>query len=413
MRQYVWRLLGGYALRRHDLRILYLAVFLSFLGASISFPLRLLYAQAHHASPAQIGTMAATFLLAPLAAQLPMGWLVDHWGRVPVLMLGLISHTLVSLLFIVFNSPPELIVLRFAEGICVSAFAPSVSAYIADVTPEEHRSEAYGVLNATLSGGMLIGPLVGGIVGQGYGFVAAFALNVAVEALAIAIAWGRIHEPVAHQGHSAEHAGATPGFSWRDLVSIPLLGAYTVFFCGQAVMGMLSALWAIWLHDLGGSYTYIGLTFSVFALPQIFFGAMAGRMSDRLGRAPLLLFGGILTGLVYLVYGYVTDLTLILVLGIVEGVFVVGQQPAAQGLLADASPGWARGRAQGMAGAVGAVGGSLAAFVSLPLYHDARPLPFLLAGGVMIVGAIISAGGAVAWRRRTRAATAQSAAVSG
>jgi len=40
---------------------------------------------------------------------------------------------------------------------------------------------------------------------------------------------------------------------WRDLVSIPLVGAYAAFFAGQIVMGILSGLWAIWLSDLGGS----------------------------------------------------------------------------------------------------------------------------------------------------------------
>ena len=140
---------------------------------------------------------------------------------------------------------------------------------------------------------------------------------------------------------------------WRDLVSIPLVGAYAAFFAGQIVMGILSGLWAIWLSDLGGSYTYIGMTMTVFALPQIFLGALAGRLSDRLGRAPLLLAGALLVNVVYASYGFITNLNLIVVVGIVEGMFIIFQRPAAQGLLADASPEEARGRAQGVAEAAG------------------------------------------------------------
>lgn len=81
---------------------------------------------------------------------------------------------------------------------------------------------------------------------------------------------------------------------------------------------------------------------------------------------------------------------------------IVFQQPLVQGLLADASPVAARGRVQGVAGAAGAVGGSLAAFASLPLYHETRTLPFFLAAAVMALGAVVAAVGALAFARRRR-----------
>lgn len=403
MLQRVLGMFGGYAFRQRDLRLLYIAIFLSFLGASVTFPLRLLYARAHHATPAELGLMAAAFLLAPLLAQLPMGWLVDRWGRVPVFVFGLVSHTLISLLYIFFTAPLELVALRFLEGISVAAFQPSISAYIADVTPEEHRSEAYGAMSATLNAGLLIGPLVGGVIGQRFGFAAAFAINVVVEALALVVVWGRIREPRLHEARHESGAGAV---SWRTFISIPLLGAYVAFFSGQIVMGMLSALWTIWIHDLGGSFIYIGATMTVFALPQIFVGAAAGRLVDRVGRAPLLLCGGILVSVVYISYGFISDLTAILVLGVVEGFFIVFQQPAAQSLLVAAVPSEVRGRAQGLAGAAGAIGGAAAAFFSLPLYHTARPLPFIMAGGAMTIGSIVAAGGALVYERRHQRAGA-------
>ncbi|HWE64230.1 MAG TPA: MFS transporter, partial [Chloroflexota bacterium] len=86
------RLLGGRSLRQRDLRSLSIAVFLTELGVSAAFPLRLLYAQAHHATPVQLGLIASVFFLAPILIQIPLGWLVDRWGRVPVLLLGMVSH---------------------------------------------------------------------------------------------------------------------------------------------------------------------------------------------------------------------------------------------------------------------------------------------------------------------------------
>src|ERR1700742_949740 len=85
----VFRLLGGRALRQRNLRSLILAAFFTELGVSMAFPLRLLYAQAHHATPAELGMVAGVFYLAPLLFQMPLGWLVDRWGRVPVLLFGM------------------------------------------------------------------------------------------------------------------------------------------------------------------------------------------------------------------------------------------------------------------------------------------------------------------------------------
>lgn len=391
------RTFGGYAMSRRDLRLLFAAVFLSFLGTSMTFPLRMLYAQRHHATPAQLGLMAGAFLLAPLLSQLPMGWLVDRWGRVPILLVGLVGHTIISLLYIRLYAPDELIVLRFLEGIAVSAFQPAIGAYIADVTPEEHRSEAYGALGATLNAGMLIGPLIGGIVGQYFGFTAAFVVNCAIEGAAIPLVLGHVHEPVVHENHVA---GGPSG--WQRLFTVPLTAVYMTYLCMQAAMGMLSALWAIWVHDLGGSYAFIGITFSVFALPQILLGARAGKLADRLGRAPFLLASGILAGIIYISYGFMTSLVLITIFGVLEGLVIVFQQPVVQGFLADASPPDARGRAQGLSGALGAIGGSGMALVSLPLYHQARPAPFIVAGIITIIGGTVSFSGSLVFQRRQK-----------
>lgn len=390
-------LIGGRAMRQRDLRSLVIAVFLTELGVSVAFPLRILYAQAHHATPVQIGLMASMFFLSPILVQLPLGWLVDRWGRVPVLLLSTASHVAIGVAYIFLNTPVELIVLRFLEGATVAGVQPAMYAYVADVAPESQRAEAYGTLAAAISGGLLIGPLIGGVIGQDAGFAPAYVFSAAVETCAALLVLAFLREPAHHAEQHEQHTAR----SWRHLVSIPLLGVYTSFFCYQVVMGILSSLWTIWMRDLGASYTFIGVTFTMFALPQLLLGAFAGRTSDRVGRAPVLLWSGLLISVVYVAYGVITSLTLVLVLGIVEGIFLVFQQPAARGLLADASPAALRGRVQGMAGLAGSIGGAGSAFISLPLYHQERMAPFLLAGVVMAAGSVVSACGAV-WLVRTR-----------
>jgi len=374
--------LGGYAFQQPDLRRLYAAIFLSFLGTSISFPLRMLYAQAHGATPAQLGIMGGSFLLAPVLAQVPVGRALDRWGRVPVLMSGLILHPIIAVLYIPLNSPNELIGLRFVEGIVVSVFQPGLGAYIADATPEGHRAEAYGALSATLNGGLMIGPFIGGLIGQYFGFTSAFLVNFVVELLALPIVFGRIHEPAVRRGASCGEARV----GWLELFTLSLVAVYFAAFCNQIVLGALQSLWAIWIHDLGGSYTFIGFTFVVFALPQIFLGTLAGRLADRHGRAVFVFVATAIAGGVYIAYGYLYSLGIILLLGVIEGVALVFVRPIILDMLAEASPERARGRVQGISGAFGSAGGAAAGFLSIPLYHGSHPAPFLSSGLIIIAG---------------------------
>ncbi len=222
-----------------------------------------------------------------------------------------------------------------------------------------------------------MGPLIGGGVGERFGYGAAFAINAAVEVLAVALVWGRVAEPQSREERRADEAPA----SWRRLISIPLAGAYAATFCTQIVMGMFGSLWTIWIHDLGGSLTFIGATFTVFALPQILLGALAGRLGDRWGHAPLLLLTGLCVGVVYVSYGVVTSLGLIMVPGVVEGVFFVFQQPLVQGLLADASPVEARARARAGRGGGGRRARRSRGGVRLAAALPRGAVPALLTGG--------------------------------
>ncbi len=116
----------------------------------------------------------------------------------------------------------------------------------------------------------------------------------------------------------------------------------------------------------------------------------------------MLLDTGLLLSATYVAYGLLTNLTLILLVGIAEGIVFVFQQPVALGLLADAAPEDARGQAQGIAGAVGAVGGAASAFAALPLYHATHLLPFLLAALLTALGSAAAAAGAAALTRQRR-----------
>lgn len=77
-------------------------------------------------------------------------------------------------------------------------------------------------------------------------------------------------------------------------------------------ISMVSPILPVYAEDLGATGIWIGLTFSIFAVTQTFFGPFAGRWSDRFGRKPFIILGL----LIYFVaaLGYLTADTFVQVL---------------------------------------------------------------------------------------------------
>lgn len=99
----------------------------------------------------------------------------DHWGRKPVILLGLFGYGVGNALFgfgfylglnAVFTGTTlfvVIIVLRLCQSIVMSATSPAISAYIADNTSSNMRSKSYAKVGAANNLGTITGPIVAGI----------------------------------------------------------------------------------------------------------------------------------------------------------------------------------------------------------------------------------------------------------
>ena len=100
------------------------------------------------------------FIFAPV-----QGSLSDRFGRRPVI---LISCAGLGLDFILMALAPNLwwlLVGRVISGITAASFS-TASAYISDVTPPEKRAASFGMMGAAFGIGFVVGPALGGLLGQ-------------------------------------------------------------------------------------------------------------------------------------------------------------------------------------------------------------------------------------------------------
>ncbi|MEO8539855.1 MAG: MFS transporter [bacterium] len=73
--------------------------------------------------------------------------------------------------------------------------------------------------------------------------------------------------------------------------SRPFMALYVAVFVATLGISMVSPLLPVYAKTLGASGVWLGITFSIFAVVQTFFGPFAGRLSDRYGRKPFIVAG--------------------------------------------------------------------------------------------------------------------------
>lgn len=100
------------------------------------------------------------FLCAPL-----LGALSDRFGRRPVLLLSLAVMAVDYLGSALAQSIWLLLGLRLLAGVTAATHA-TCHAALADVTPPERRAQAFGLLGAAFMGGFILGPVIGGLLGE-------------------------------------------------------------------------------------------------------------------------------------------------------------------------------------------------------------------------------------------------------
>ncbi|MBN8262467.1 MAG: TCR/Tet family MFS transporter [Xanthomonadales bacterium] len=111
------------------------------------------------------GVFAFAFSLVQFFSAPVQGALSDRYGRRPVILLSCLG---LGLDFVLMALAPTLVWLfvgRIISAITSASFT-TANAYIADVVPPERRAKSYGMIGAAFGLGFIVGPLIGGVLGD-------------------------------------------------------------------------------------------------------------------------------------------------------------------------------------------------------------------------------------------------------
>lgn len=291
--------------------IIFATIGLDAVGIGLIFPIlpRLIEDVTHASNVASyIGIMTALYAMMQFVFAPMLGALSDRLGRRPVL---LISMAGAAINYLIMAFAPQLWMLLIGRAIAglTSANISVATAYITDISAEDTRARRFGLFNATFGIGFIIGPVLGGILGDYWvrlPFIAAAVLNGANLLLAM-FALPESRTPSRERINLAALNPLRP-FRWIFTMK-GLMPIIVVFFIFSGVGEVYGTCWALWGHDVfGWNGLWIGLSLGTYgafqALAQAF---LPGPAVKLLGERATILTGVAGTSLALIAMSFTTQ----------------------------------------------------------------------------------------------------------
>ena len=149
------------------------------------------------------------YALALAALLLTAGFLADRFGRRLVFVAGLAVFTVASLLCGIAGTPGLLNAARALQGVGGAMMFATSLAILAAAYEGRDRGTAIGIWGATIGAAAAIGPLVGGVLTEAFGWEAIFFVNIPIGLAAIAFSLRAVPESRDERAHPVDWGGLT------------------------------------------------------------------------------------------------------------------------------------------------------------------------------------------------------------
>jgi EmrB/QacA subfamily drug resistance transporter len=191
------------------------------------------------ASSIKLGLEAAVWL--PLAYLLLLtvllinaGRLADLKGRKRFYILGFIVFTAGSVLCGVSNTDLQLVLFRAVQGIGAAFIAANSPAIVTDTFPRQERGKALGVNTMAVYTGLMVGPALGGVLVQNFGWRSIFYVNLPIGIVVVVLTTLKL------KGNKPREKGAGFDLAGAATLSISLASTLVVLTLA-GTFGWLSA----------------------------------------------------------------------------------------------------------------------------------------------------------------------------
>jgi len=310
------------------------------------------------AMPELIGVIVAASTITGVFFKLPSGALSDVLGRKHMMVLGALFFSAPPFLYPFVHDPWSLLALRFIHGFATAIFSPVASAYVAGLA-ETGRGARLGWFSSANDIGATAGPLIGGFVlyfsasyPVTYLTVGALGVLTLLVVLLLPDLDRRAREAKTFAARAAEFRQGL-----AEVLKTPPIfvaaGIEAVMYVGYgAFLGFLP----IYAKKVGLNDAEIAIVLGAQLALAMVAKPITGRLSDRVGRIPVIVIGLLLCAISLPLIFRSQSLTAFVLMAPLLGLGVGAVTPVTNALIADLSSARRLGAAMGVFGTIWDIG---------------------------------------------------------
>ncbi len=327
------------------------------------------------------------FIFAPV-----LGNLSDKWGRRPVLLFSLLGFGIDYIFLSLAPTIGWLFVGRLIAGVTGASFT-TASAYIADISTDENRAQNFGMIGAAFGLGFIIGPVIGGLLGE-YGPRVPFIVAAGLSLLNALYGFFVLPESLPEKSRRPfEWRRANPMGSLLQLKKYPsisglIFSLILVYIAAHAVQSN----WTFFtIEKFGWSESLIGISLGVVGLlTAVVQGGLIRFINPKLGNERSVYVGLGLYGLGLLLFAFASQSWMMFVFLVpycLGGIAGPALQSIISGNVAANEQGELQGALTSLISATSIIGPPL--MTNLFAYFTKPGAPVQFAGAPFLLGALL------------------------
>ena len=384
---------------QRTLYILFFAQLMVAVGFSSIFPFLPLYVEQLGSTTGMsiellAGLVYSAQAFAMMIASPIWGAVADRVGRKLMVVRSMYGGAVILLLMAFVTSAEQLVLLRAMQGLITGTMA-AASALLASVTPRRESGYAMGLLQVGFSVGTALGPLVGGVAADAFGYSAVFYITAAFLLLGgLTVTFG-IHENFTPVKRKAGAKISLLG-SWQGLLILPgVLMTYVLRFITSMGPRMTTPIVPLFVQgtlvDAASVNTFTGLAMGIASGATMLSAVILGKLGDRRGYRKILLTSMVMLIGGYAAQGYVTAGWQFLGLQAMVGIALGGVIPIVSAILANNIKAGNEGAAFGLDNSVTAAGRGVAPLLGAAVATTwGYPMTFVVTGALFVVSTALA-----------------------
>ncbi|WP_373687634.1 MFS transporter [Virgibacillus proomii] len=362
-------------------KLLYFIIIVAFIDTFIQLPIITPYAVGLGASHVLTGAIVAVYSLTNMVGNVLGGHWIDKYGRKRMLLTGMVSVTIILLLYPLAQSGYQLLAIRFLHGLAGGFLIPAAFAYVGDKTKAGAQGKTMAFTGAAIGLAAIIGPAIGGAMAARSKIEYVFLFVAILFVITSFLLFRYIEESFVSSDRGKVHMKHFIPLLKNPMLLQASLAAFTIMISN----GTLAFALPLKVEAIGLDTSVTGALLSTFGIVAIIiFLTPLNRIYDYMKPLTLVGIGIFLIGCALLFLSYITTFWTGILAMIIYGTGFAFIFPSMNRMVAEGSTQMDRGKAYGIfyaAFSLGVVAGSFISGAIAELFG----LPFIFIAVIMFI----------------------------